>query len=52
MQEIELDGLKVPYIGLGDFIKNKQATGRQRDFVDIEEIKKGNTESKKSNKEE
>ncbi len=50
VQEIELEDLKVPYIGLGDFIKNKQATGRKKDLVDIQEIKKGNTASKKSNK--
>jgi len=50
VQIIELEELKVPYIGLGDFIKNKQATGRKKDLLDIKEIKKVATASKKSNK--
>lgn len=51
VQIIELEELKVPYIGLGDFIKNKQATGRKKDLLDIKEIKKVATASKKSRKE-
>ncbi len=50
MQEIDLDGLKVSYIGLGDFIKNKQATGRKKDLADIQEIKKEKTSRKGSKK--
>lgn len=50
VQVIELEDLKVPYIGLGDFIKNKQATGRKKDLADIQEIKKGNAASKKNKK--
>lgn len=50
VQIIELEELKVPYIGLGDFIKNKQATGRKKDLLDIKEIKKVATASKKSKK--
>jgi predicted nucleotidyltransferase len=36
---IDLDNIKVDYIGLGDFIKNKQSTGRARDLTDVKEIK-------------
>ncbi len=50
VQIIELEELNVPYIGLGDFIKNKQATGRKKDLLDIKEIKKVATASKKSKK--
>ncbi len=39
VQVVDLDGLKVPYIGLGDFIRNKEATGRKKDLIDIHEIK-------------
>lgn len=46
MQDINLDGLIVSYIGLGDFIKNKQATGRKKDLADIKEIRKGKTKKK------
>lgn len=46
VQEIDIDGLKVAYIGLGDFIKNKEATGRKKDIADIQEIKKGRTSIK------
>jgi len=28
------------YIGLNDFVKNKQASGRIQDLADIQEIKK------------
>lgn len=40
IQRIDIDGLIVPYVGLQDFIKNKEATGRLKDKSDIEEIKK------------
>jgi hypothetical protein len=30
----------INYIGLRDFVKNKQATGRSQDLTDIQEIKK------------
>jgi predicted nucleotidyltransferase len=55
MQQIELDNnLLIKYIGFGDFIKNKQASGRKQDLVDIKEIKKaslsGKTGRKKKNK--
>jgi predicted nucleotidyltransferase len=34
------DGLDVTYIGLKDFIANKEASGRSQDIADVEEIKK------------
>lgn len=37
---IDVDGLRVNYIGLDDLIKNKQATGRQRDMSDVSELNK------------
>src|ERR1700733_14494435 len=41
MQRIILDdGLEINYIGLNDFIVNKQAAGRSQDLVDIKEIQK------------
>jgi predicted nucleotidyltransferase len=39
-QIIDIDGLKVPYVGYHDFIKNKEASGRLKDKADIEEIKR------------
>jgi len=46
MQQIDIDGLKVAYIGLSDLLKNKQASGRAKDIADIKEIRKG-TSSKR-----
>lgn len=39
-QIIDLDGLPVIYIGLNEFIQNKQASGRERDLSDIKELQK------------
>jgi hypothetical protein len=40
MNRIEIEtGLPLNYIGLNDFIKNKQASGRIQDLADIQEIK-------------
>lgn len=50
VQQIEIDRLKVKYIGLGDFIKNKQATGRKKDLLDIQEIIRETTPKKKPKK--
>lgn len=33
-EEIELDGLNVPFISKADLIKNKKATGREKDRLD------------------
>jgi predicted nucleotidyltransferase len=40
MLELDIDGLRVAYIGLADFVKNKQASGRKKDLVDVREILK------------
>jgi hypothetical protein len=38
---IELENeLAVSYIGLDDFLKNKQSTGRKRDLLDVKQIDK------------
>ena len=48
MQQIEVeDGLIINYIGLDDFLKNKQATGRSQDIADIKEIKKIRSSAKR-----
>jgi hypothetical protein len=39
-QTVEADGLMISYIGLAEFIKNKQAVGRPLDLSDIKEIQK------------
>ena len=51
MLEVDIEGLRIAYIGLDDFIKNKQATGRKKDLIDIQEIKKDiNSTTKKKNR--
>ncbi|MEX6691022.1 nucleotidyltransferase [Danxiaibacter flavus] len=40
MQQMDADGVIINYIGLNDFLKNKEASGRSQDLVDIQEIKK------------
>lgn len=37
---LELDGLKVPFLGLEDLITNKLITGRIKDQADVEELQK------------
>ena len=40
---VEVEGLKIPVISLNKFIKNKMATGRENDELDIKTLmKKGN----------
>lgn len=36
---VELDGLKVNFIGYNDLLKNKKESGRARDLDDIENLK-------------
>ncbi|MEX2565885.1 MAG: hypothetical protein WD431_08085 [Cyclobacteriaceae bacterium] len=38
--EGKIDGLNVNFINVNEFIKNKEATGRQKDLGDIESLKK------------
>ena len=41
MNQVEIEkGFRINYIGLADFISNKQASGRSQDLVDIKELKK------------
>ncbi|MCX2740234.1 hypothetical protein [Pontibacter anaerobius] len=37
-EQVELEGLHVAYIGLREFVRNKEAVGRARDLSDIKEI--------------
>ena len=39
-QVIDIDGLKVNYIGLDDMIKNKQTSGRKQDISDVSALNK------------
>ena len=39
-QVVSLDGLDVPFIGYHELIKNKSATGRGKDKVDVEELER------------
>lgn len=40
IQQLDVNGLVINYIGLGDFLKNKEASGRIQDIADIQEIRK------------
>jgi len=39
-ETVRLDELDVPFIGYGDLLRNKSATGRGKDKVDVEELEK------------
>jgi len=41
---VEIEGINVPVISLEKFIKNKMATGREKDELDIKILTKKNTE--------
>lgn len=43
---IDLQGLSVPFIGLEYLIKNKLASGRSQDLVDVEKLRKIVTKKK------
>jgi hypothetical protein len=38
--ELEDDGLKLPFIGKSDLIRNKIASGRPKDLIDVGELEK------------
>ncbi len=38
--EVERDGLLVPFIGVDEFLKNKEATGRDQDRVDAARVRR------------
>jgi predicted nucleotidyltransferase len=42
----ELDGLKIPFISLADLISNKAAAPRARDKIDLEELKRIQSEQR------
>lgn len=50
MQQIDSDGLLINFIGLHDFLRNKQAAGRSQDQMDIKTIKKKISEQKDQTK--
>lgn len=37
-QTVELEGVEVPFIGLGDLKANKRASGRHQDLADLENL--------------
>lgn len=39
-QVVTLEGLKIPFIGLQDLIRNKEAAGRDQDKVDANRLKR------------
>lgn len=39
-KEIELDGMKVYVLSAKDIIKNKEASGRPKDKIDVDAMKK------------
>ena len=36
--EVDLDGTRINVINRDDFIRNKRATGRPKDFIDLKEL--------------
>ena len=38
------EGLRIPYISIETIIRNKEATGREKDILDVRELKKRKTE--------
>lgn len=39
-QIVEIEGLSVPILSLGDLVKNKRATGRDKDRLDADRLEK------------
>jgi hypothetical protein len=39
-KRIKVDGINIPFISIADLIENKQSTGRQKDKLDAENLKK------------
>jgi hypothetical protein len=40
-QIVEIEGLSIPILSLGDLIRNKRATGRDKDRLDADNLEKG-----------
>ncbi len=39
-QEVEIENIKIPFLSKDNLIKNKQSTGREKDKLDVENLKK------------
>jgi len=39
-QEVEIEGLKIPFLSKADIITNKEATGRDKDKADVKYLRK------------
>jgi len=39
-QIVEIEGLSIPILSLGDLIRNKRATGRDKDQIDADQLEK------------
>lgn len=44
----EIDGLKIPFINIQDFITNKKASGRDKDLGDLQLFKKEKAKTPKT----
>jgi predicted nucleotidyltransferase len=43
---VDLDGLQVPFLGFDDLLKNKKASARSKDLIDVDELERiGRTKS-------
>ena len=38
-KEVELEGLMIPFLSKGHLIQNKEATGREKDKLDVRQLK-------------
>ena len=38
-EEIELEGFLIPFLSKGHFIQNKEETGREKDKLDVHQLK-------------
>jgi predicted nucleotidyltransferase len=38
--EVDIEGLRIPFIGIDELIENKKASGRSKDRIDVEELER------------
>jgi predicted nucleotidyltransferase len=38
--EVDLDGLQVPFLGFEDLLRNKKASARSKDLIDVDELER------------
>jgi predicted nucleotidyltransferase len=38
--DVDLDGLRVPFLSLDDLLKNKRASARNKDLIDVDELER------------